>query len=313
MKKINKKKISAVVVLSLTAIGVGKLAIKKIAAIKKSKETQEVQLSDGKTDLTDDKTGCAGETGEDRGSFDITEFTDSQKAYDIMGVSEWEQTKSAHDERRMAVMNEVHDILCEMVNEKNCYIVVSDVAKDTESESTQNGAVIAKELYFMNEENKYLGEIKLESELDKFNDLSEGHTVIAYTGTYIDKTKNLDGKWIKNAKSAIENTGYIINIDTIGSTERPVISTIEKRENIEGKLVTKVIYNAAEEKEKTLVKTAKPRVEKQNSDENQDKKAVSQSLNAADTKTDKKPDAESEEKETVKNTGYKDILDCSFF
>ena len=31
--------------------------------------------------------------------------------HDIMSVSEWEQTKCAHHERRMAIMNEVHDII----------------------------------------------------------------------------------------------------------------------------------------------------------------------------------------------------------
>ena len=28
-----------------------------------------------------------------------------------MSVSEWEQTSSAHHERRMAIMNEVHDMI----------------------------------------------------------------------------------------------------------------------------------------------------------------------------------------------------------
>ncbi|MBO5030590.1 MAG: hypothetical protein J6D08_01685 [Lachnospiraceae bacterium] len=286
MNKMNKKKVSAAVVLALTAIGVGNFVIKKAAAHKKLKKIEDLQINGDEMNPADDNDERADETRAEKRRFDITEFTDSQKAYDI---------------------------LCKMVNEKNCYIVVSDVAKDTESEEAQNGAVIAKELYFMNEENKYLGEIKLESELDKFNDLSQGHTVIAYAGTYIDKTKNLDGKWIQNARSAIENTGYIINIETIGRSGHPVIDTIEKRENIEGNLVIKEIYNAAEEKDKTPVIPVRQRAEKQNSDENQDKKAVSQNPGAADAKTDKITDAKSEGKETIKNTGYKDILDCSFF
>ena len=31
--------------------------------------------------------------------------------HDIMSVSEWEQAQLIHRERRMAIMNEVHDIL----------------------------------------------------------------------------------------------------------------------------------------------------------------------------------------------------------
>ncbi|MBO5032121.1 MAG: hypothetical protein J6D08_09590 [Lachnospiraceae bacterium] len=33
------------------------------------------------------------------------------EVHDTMSVSEWEQTKSAHHERRMAIMNFVHDIM----------------------------------------------------------------------------------------------------------------------------------------------------------------------------------------------------------
>ena len=39
------------------------------------------------------------------------EACEKRNNYDIMSVSEREQTKFVHRERRMAIMNEVHDIM----------------------------------------------------------------------------------------------------------------------------------------------------------------------------------------------------------
>ena len=72
MNKMNKKKVSAAVVLALTAIGVGNFVIKKAAAHKKLKKIEDLQINGDEMNPADDNDERADETRAEKRRFDIT-------------------------------------------------------------------------------------------------------------------------------------------------------------------------------------------------------------------------------------------------